>query len=81
MELSIKEKKTKFLDLFVHFCRHMKLPTIDSLPLCPVFKGAKTNQQQSGEKGSQSLVRLKRIPFATHKEQTPREVAIAPPSR
>jgi len=35
----------------------MKLPTIDSLPLCPVFKGAKkTNQQRSGErKGSLSL--------------------------
>jgi len=42
----------------VHFlCRHVKLPTIDSLPLCPVFKGAKkTDQQGSGErKGSLSL--------------------------
>jgi hypothetical protein len=28
------------------FCRHTQLPTIDSLPLCPVFKGAKTNQKR-----------------------------------
>jgi len=34
-------KYKKVLYLLFFFCRHVKLPTIDSLPLCPVFKGAK----------------------------------------
>jgi len=32
------------------------------LPLCPVLKGAKTNQQRSGEKGSRSLAAVLLVP-------------------
>jgi len=77
------QRKTTFALFIVHFCRHMKLPTIDSLPLYPVFKGAKTNQQRSGEKGSRSLGPAFHagLPCAARKKQTPRKVANAPPSR
>jgi hypothetical protein len=45
--------------IIVHFYQHTKQLMIDSIPLCPVFKGAKTNEQQSGEKGTPTVPTLR----------------------
>jgi len=46
----------KFKYILCSFCRHTKLSTIDSLPLCTFLKGCKENEPAAKRrKGSRSL--------------------------